>query len=441
MSRCEACGVETPIADAFQLHRVARYGARVHCCPTCIQREYERHGRKGLVTWFFVGAFGLFVTLSQVGPNAGAMILATAMMFLLQPITVILHELGHAVAGTLAGGTVREISIGSGRIAWQHMFGSVRFTLHRVPTHGFATVTFPPRCWLRLRVICLYAGGPLTNASLGAIGLALFPWTNITATNKAPFAWWGAVFAIANLVSLGVALWPRRVMSRSGRGPTDGLGVIDALRAPRSTFDAYVQAHWSFEVERLRHLGRLGEAISIIDREQARLPQDPHWPHYRSILLAMQGEYDGAVAILDELRSRDLQPLVRAYVLNSLAYTLLMAGGADRLERADRMSVEALALAGWIEAFNGTRGAICVARGEIGVGLHLLHRAFVGCDAPDIRALAACWIAIGERRVGHPAAARRFLDAARRLDPRCILLDRVAREIAGVPHERSMAAS
>ena len=79
-------------------------------------------------------------------------------------LVVLIHEVGHALAGKLAGYRVRALLIGSGpRLLWFRL-GRVVVYLHAIPLSG-AVLATPPDVdhWIRLRLWTIVAGGPAAN--------------------------------------------------------------------------------------------------------------------------------------------------------------------------------------------------------------------------------------------------------------------------------------
>ncbi|MDH4182656.1 MAG: site-2 protease family protein [Nitrospinota bacterium] len=104
---------------------------------------------------------------------------ALAAVIFIYPIIVI-HELGHALAGAAAGIEINRVQIGSGpRLSSFHLFG-VEFLFH---THSHGGLTFPGRIpddFIRSRIFLLTCGGVLAQALAALAGWAAFDswWSN-----------------------------------------------------------------------------------------------------------------------------------------------------------------------------------------------------------------------------------------------------------------------
>lgn len=122
---------------------------------------------------------------------------------------VVVHELGHVVAGLAAGYRFRALRIGPLLLLWP-----LRVERYRGPgsfTGGFAQMTPGKEGDARLRATALVLGGPLASLLAGAIVLAVWP------SGPARFAL--VVFAVASIVGGLADLLP----FRTSVGGSDGV--------------------------------------------------------------------------------------------------------------------------------------------------------------------------------------------------------------------------
>jgi hypothetical protein len=114
----------------------------------------------------------------------------------------------------------------------------------------------------------------------------------------------------------------------------------------------------------------------------------------------------------------------------------------DLLLEADVYSWEAYHNAPWVPQFKGTRGCTLVELGKPKAGRSLLRAALEESEEAENQALGHCYLALAEHRLGNAHEARQFLAQARRLDPSCIALPRVSRELdRGADERAAMAGS
>lgn len=89
-----------------------------------------------------------------------------------------------------------------------------------------------------------------------------------------------------------------------------------------------------------------------------------------------------------------------------------------------------MALLGWMPAIKGTRGTTLLELGRTEEALRLLRDSMEQHDDPAGKAENACFIAIGEATLGNFVQSRRYLEEARKLAPKCFLLERAEAALA-----------
>ena len=111
-------------------------------------------------------------------------------------------------------------------------------------------------------------------------------------------------------------------------------------------------------------------------------------------------------------------------MLNNIAYADALIGGTERLEEADRFSMEAMKNLSWMPSIKGTRGTVLLELGKHDEALPLLRQAMQTHDVLNNKAQNACWLALAEIRRGDLHAGQKYLDEARKLDSSCFLIGR-----------------
>jgi tetratricopeptide (TPR) repeat protein len=147
--------------------------------------------------------------------------------------------------------------------------------------------------------------------------------------------------------------------------------------------------------------------------------------------LFLSGDYQTARRLfLAVLSQEPMAPQLRPLVLNNIAFMDLLIGGSELLEEAEQYSAEAIGAEPWSPPIKGTRGCVLIERGEIELGLEFVHQALEANDDRRLKALDACYIAVGESKRCDREKGREYRELARRLDPECVMLNRVDRELA-----------
>ncbi len=138
-------------------------------------------------------------------------------------LVILTHEVGHALAGRLAGHRVRALLIGSGPRLLSFRLGRVVVYLHALPFSG-AVLATPPNVdhWIRLRQWTMFAGGPAANILMFFVIRAFegpaAPWRDAQ-------SWWMS----AAMLNLGIGLLnliPFRVFRTPLGLPTDGQRLL-----------------------------------------------------------------------------------------------------------------------------------------------------------------------------------------------------------------------
>jgi hypothetical protein len=221
-----------------------------------------------------------------------------------------------------------------------------------------------------------------------------------------------------------------KVATPFGLVRSDGLALVTLLRAPaeelremdalRFAAEAAAALKWRDPAAAIRH----AEAGLAVHPDHAVLR------HYLTVALIRDRRFAAARAHLQALLASDRsEPHQHAIDLNNLAWANLMSGDPDLLDEALAASAEAERKLAWNAAVKGTRGYALILAGDVDAGLARAQRAYTSHTEKTDRATVACVIAIGAARAGDMPAAQRMLDAARRLDADCNLLERASAEL------------
>jgi len=121
---------------------------------------------------------------------------------------------------------------------------------------------------------------------------------------------------------------------------------------------------------------------------------------------------------------------MRHNLLDGFATCVLMLGASEYLDEADQYSKELYEAkpADW--TVKGTRGSVLVEKGAVDEGMRLLLEVFENDPRAFDRAISACFLALGEFKLGHPEKAAEWIERARRIDPNCVPVKRVAARLA-----------
>jgi hypothetical protein len=369
--------------------------------------------------------FGLLILgVAATGLREAWLPLNLCLVFLLTVPMIVLHEIGHAVAGRLLGVHILGISIGRGRLLYRRRILGVNVEWRLLPLAGFTIPGAVPSRRLRSRMFLFVLAGPLTHllAVVALVCLARFSGLQLGSftTEPAPIA----ALLVCNAAMLVVDLWPRRVRHDLTLISNDAQTLLKLPLFSKKDSEALLAAHYAQEAIEADSQGQADEALRWAKMAVDTSRDSQAALNAMGAVLCSMGAFEQARTAFSALLQRDdLSPAARLLYLNNVAWADVMLHDRRLLPEADEYSARAYANIPWLPALMETRGAVLVELGRSEEGIRLLQEAF-GKNAGDPRARAfdACLLAIAERARGNPAPAEEYVQTARRLDPRCPLL-------------------
>ena len=359
-------------------------------------------------------------------------ILVNVFLFYLFTVAVIVpHELGHAFAGQWVGFRIIKIIIGVGKPIWKGKLFGFDTEIGTVPLGGFAFGA--PRVveGYRRKLLAFVAAGPATNLLLLLLILPAVQdhklWTMHPLNQSISPA---PVFFYANLWVLICNLLPFSVNHAFGRFPTDGKQI---LSLPFMKPEAAAQAHagyFAVEGAEAHRKGQLQEAHEWFERGLSLYPDNENLVVGKGLWLIAQEDFTAAREAFCALLERSPQkPAFRTIMLNNIAWCDVMMNDPSLLDEADRFSKEAMAMAGGMAFIKDTRGTVLVALGRFEEAVPLLKEAMLEHEGSR-KTDCACWIAIAEAERGNRTEAERYIQEARKAEPKPKSLARAERALA-----------
>jgi hypothetical protein len=357
---------------------------------------------------------------------AGIPLACVALLYL----RITAHEAAHAMVGGLLGLRVLGFVVGAGPVLVEFTVARCRFELHLWPKHGFVHVAAASPRLYRTRWIASLLAGPAADV---ACAWLLFMAARAVGGGTGLLMLFLAIaFAIVVLASL-----VPRTIRRLGI-PNDVLHVWrtlrlrgDAARRAAEWNRVYIADHDAW------HSLQRGDPAAALRIWDAVTAGAEVVGAVRSLCV---WACSGAEAALQQV-ARDRQALLRVQDRAPLrqlelvldvneAFFLVLTGRGDALADAEARCRRALDREHGNVAAVRTLGLVQLHRGEVERGLRNLQWAWRQREPRWLRALCACYLAHGHALRGDGAAAGRFLAAARRLDPRCLLLPQHERRVA-----------
>ena len=340
-------------------------------------------------------------------------------LYLAEWILLVIHELGHAVAGWFVGLEVVEIRLGFGTKIFARDFGRLSVCIAKYPICGWV-LAFPPSVkGYRMRCFLFVLGGPLASAlayvflvAVGPVKAWYFEWS-----------WTWVLYAFQRTVrymslwTLLVTLWPRRCRLYGRNMLSDGLELLRMFlleRTEATRESAYVQAN---RARLLWANGRRDEAVALLVETQASSNLEVDLAIHANIaaLHAEQGRVDEAMRTLRELLPKaESDPEVYGEVADAFCSVVIYAGLAAELPEAEQIIRKAIERCPDQVSLKGTLGGILYEHGryvEALKTLKALHDANQELPPLEQAITAACFAHLSLRAGDIDAAWRRAKEA------------------------------
>ena len=423
---CSKCGVESPLEGAFHRLQITRRISRWYC-PLCM---HERNTTSSLA-FLTAGALALPVglVLHYVDGHAkqyGWLSLSFALFVPFQVVCLAAHELGHALTAKLLGLRLFSVCFGGcGRIAFMIRTLGCDVTFMTVPIGGMTVARPKSTRFVRLRMLFFVLGGLLANL----LFVLLSAWLWRRYAEYWIGSWVLAVFGASNFFTLVVNSVPQVVAINGQKLPSDGLQLLTIPFTSKEHIETMHACYFTLEGAEARERGNPEAAKSWFAQGLAAYPDDVNNWNGLALMLLDDGDYLAAKRIYERLLDQKQDdPTCRALFQNNIAWADLMTGDQALLDEADRFSAEAFQVLPWVSEVKGTRGSVLIDLGRIEEGVALVEQAMKHNRQKQNQAFNACYLALAALRLGNLEKAAEYQETAIRLDPKCVLLNRVDRE-------------
>ncbi|HEY5925487.1 MAG TPA: hypothetical protein VIV11_27570 [Kofleriaceae bacterium] len=372
----------------------------------------------------YVVVFGALVVLSSVWGagervNMWMLINASALPFVCL-LVVVCTLLVHVAVARAVKLDVHEVRLGAGPNLALWRAGEVEIWLNAHPFVGVAALSARSSRLVRARAAIALLTGPLVILALLVALLQVVP---------EPFAIRTAGgFAFAELT-----LWAALLVVFTSVLPVPGSIAWQlkniALHGEEARAD-FLAARFLYPSERARRARDYDRALEYIEAGLRELPNQLALENSLALLHLDRGDNEAARAAFIKLLERsDVQPILRGLLQNNIAWVDLMIGNPDSLAEADRYSEQALKAWPLMPVFKGTRGAVLIELGRVEDGIKLVKESLGFHAEAAPRASMHCWLAIANDRLGRIDEAKKHLETARAIDPRCKLIERADQAI------------
>jgi len=423
---CDKCGATTEIPETFFKERRSFRKTTRTLCPRCWKKDKASIHFKLLAFQLMPGPIGLLVLLLMPHESAGWFLLNLFLLQLLLIVLILPHEWGHAWAAKLAGWFVYRIYIGFGKTLAKRKFLGFVTEFHAVPVVGLVLAAPSTKKHFQATHFVFVLAGPAVTVALMVLGAWLCGFKRLfdfhaLETGLAP----GQLFAYANGLLLLGSLWPAPIATPLGKLSSDVKLLLQNLRSGDAKAGEYHAASFVLEALAFRDTGQYEKARSCLENGLAEYPDNLPLLSYQGINLLDLREFAKARDFF--IRMLDLplkEPGARSMIQNNIAYVDVLLEKAELLDEAERYSAAAIADLSWMPPIIGTRGAVLVELGRVEEGIQLLLKSMEGHEEANGKALNACSLAMAEAKRGNLEQGRKYLEEARRLDPKCFLLEK-----------------
>jgi Flp pilus assembly protein TadD len=431
--KCELCGLESELDSAFIKQREAIGKPQKVMCPSCWVGWKNSRRLRGLVILAIFGLLGL--VLHWVAPDnlAGQLLMNFFLFWVFTVLTILPHELGHALTGRALGWNVHQIVVGVGKSLFKARWAGMLFDFRSLPVAAVTYVAPNDTRWLRPKWFLIILAGPLVNLVMALVVIVsyrggLWPLDlRFMPTPARIFVWANAFVLLVNLLP-----WQSKALGQL----TDGAQLLQLLSFSKKSIARLQALRYTFEAMASRERGDDAAARSWCDKGLALFPEDARLLNLSAITCLDEAKFEQAREMFLKLLKDDrLRRNERAIYLNNLAYADALSGNPARLAEADAYSRDAYALLPWVAAVVGTRGTVLVALGKFEEGLPLLQKSMEDAHAPRNKADNACHIAIALARMGKGDEALKYLRLAQEIDSKSPLLPLAEKAVSGVTSE------
>jgi hypothetical protein len=413
---CARCGYSSSAVGFFRREKVwysPRQRFFCHGCAAYVPNREERLAYRHFPILLVLGVLAVEVVPRGPLNGLGYVFLFIASLVLWAPTVIVVHELGHALAGRLVGLRIHHVVLGTGpRLLWIR-WNEMIVHLRTFPTGGFVVGYQPqprPRRW---RQAVFVTGGVLGNiAFIAAIVTAFdgFPSARHP-TASVLFTMMIALIAAHVLTVIG-SLRPRRLKTAAPADQTDGLILLNLARDKTFAQHAVTQ-RLHLEASRLSGSGRPGDACRHL--EPGVLSEHPSPTLFHDYIFALAHATSPAAAIdfyfsstidLDRSATDDRGGAAYAYAM--LAWIAIISRDDDLVAFAERMSCKAAALHPEPGEIDGTLGMAQIRVGNLAEGVPRALRVMRASSNETLRTEIALQLARAAHVEGNAELALEF---------------------------------
>lgn len=212
--------------------------------------------------WVLCALGGLVSVCVFPSSSLGWICLNIIIFCFVDTLSLVLHELGHAIAALCVGLEVNKIVIGHGKNVLEFQIFGIPLKIKQVPTGGVTHVLCKSTYFYRSRFFIVSLFGPLTNLMLVLLILK-FPKEFITFNPPNIYVFPGIIICLVNAIFIIRNLFPCNIIIDGVLIPSDGLQMRTLSFLSTVDIATKVAESWLADGYNLEQSGNYQKAIAI----------------------------------------------------------------------------------------------------------------------------------------------------------------------------------
>jgi tetratricopeptide (TPR) repeat protein len=318
--------------------------------------------------WVTIGLGALLLVLAETTHQAFFLINIGTFLIMYRA-SILIHEVGHLIAGKIAGGTPRYITLGFGKELTRFNLLGIQVIVNQDVIGGLASVSFDDRPANKIRYAFFMGGGVLAELLVALLLFAFFGFGFTDANGKYALHFMTS-FILANLTGL-FSLWPFKFKAKGAEMDSDGRALLNIIRAKRGTVYSTMDPDLLAQALELQKQKRYDEALVVYQKLQTQFPEANLIMAFGYIAM-MKGRFDESLKSglqLEKMLDKEVPVKHAGEVYNFLAWNHLLL---NNLEKADHYSKAATLANNKLREIFSTRASVLIELGQVDEGIAVL---------------------------------------------------------------------
>lgn len=210
--------------------------------------------------WMLYGIIGLISVSIFPSFSLGWLCLNIVIFYVINTISIVIHESGHAIAALCLGMEVTKIAIGHGETICEFQLFGIPWKIKQVPFGGATYILDKSTYFYRTKSFIVSLFGPLTNLILVYLTLR-FPREFMTINIPGIYVYPGVITCIRNIIYVFENLVPQYCNIDGRQVPNDGLSMLKIPFLSTKEVAEEVSTSWLFDGYNLERSGQYQTAI------------------------------------------------------------------------------------------------------------------------------------------------------------------------------------